>query len=335
MINPEFKGKSFILVIPNDFGIYEVFNKNLVHFGFNLISVVPQEFKYRNNKQRVTNFLYKTFAGTRRFKERLIKEFHSENVSNIISKIPEKSIDYVLVIRPDTLEKETLDKLMRVGKKVVAYQWDGLDRFPKVFEYINMFENFLIFDHNDYEKYKKQYPNLKLTENFHFDYDAGIVNKTKSDLVYYIGSYQEDRVKDLVYIVKELEKYPLKFNINLRNYSSKDLLNEKHIKFFREEVDYYTNLERTKNSKIILDFKVDIHDGLSLRFFEAMKYEKKVITNNKMVLNYDFYDPRNIFIMHHDPIEGLGEFIKSDYKKLSPELVDKYSFSSWLKEFVL
>ena len=84
-----------------------------------------------------------------------------------------------------------------------------------------------------------------------------------------------------------------------------------------------------------MDFKVLEHNGLSLRFFESLRYEKKIITNNKTVMEYDFYNPQNIFIIHHDDMSRLGEFISTPYKEISKEIVDQYSFSSWLSKYVL
>ena len=95
-------------------------------------------------------------------------------------------------------------------------------------------------------------------------------------------------------------------------------------------IDFSEYLKLVKNSKVLLDFKVKEHDGLSLRFFESLKYQKKIITNNKSVVEYDFYNPKNIFILHQDNVTDLKSFIFSDYDPLPIELVEKYSFSTWL-----
>lgn len=335
MIKTSFQGKTFILVIPNDFSIYEIFNDNLEKFGFNLISIVPQDFKYRSTRERVFNFFHKIFSQNKSYKQKLIKKFHSENIEAKINHLEEDSVDYVLVIRPDIVEKDTLNKLFKIGKKVVAYQWDGLDRFPKVFDCIRMFEKFLIFDQQDYDKYKSQHPNLQKCENFYFDFDYDYPINENSDIVYYIGAYYENRMAELILILRELEKYAVKFDINLRNHSSTIPKKEKNIKFFKEYTDFRTNLSWMKNAKVLLDFKVEEHNGLSLRFFEALKYNKKIITNNKTVLDFDFYDPQNIFILHHDDLNKLGDFLQSEYRKVPDEIVDQYSFSSWLNKYVI
>lgn len=67
-----------------------------------------------------------------------------------------------------------------------------------------------------------------------------------------------------------------------------------------------------KKSKTLIDFKRDEHDGLSLRFFEAM--HRKIITDNFSVKNYDFYHPNNIFVTNYVNLEGLVDFLQSPPK---------------------
>ena len=73
------------------------------------------------------------------------------------------------------------------------------------------------------------------------------------------------------------------------------------------------------------------HNGLSFRIFEAIKYEKKLITNNKTVKQYDFYHPNNIFVFEEDNFQGLENFLKVAYTPLSEEIKQKYSFTNWLR----
>ena len=134
---------------------------------------------------------------------------------------------------------------------------------------------------------------------------------------------------DVLYIVENLENLDLSMDIRLAYWKKIDFAN-KHIVFFKDVIDFSEYLKLVKNSKVLLDFKVKEHDGLSLRFFESLKYQKKIITNNKSVVEYDFYNPKNIFILHQDNVTDLKSFIFSDYDPLPIELVEKYSFSTWL-----
>jgi hypothetical protein len=335
MLEKSVEGKSFILIIPNDFKIYEIFEFNIQKIGFDLTSIVPADFKYENNFLRVKNFFLKNFFGNRTYKKELIRKFRSGHMCQEIGHLGEKSIDYILVIRPDIFDNETIQKLLNIGKKVVGYQWDGLKRYPEVFNFIPLFEKFLIFDENDYKNYHIQFPNIQLCDNFFFDFDDEAENCSKNNTIYYVGSYIENRIDDLIYAMDELAKFDVNFDINLKYFRSKKPINKPYIKFFKDNFTFRDNIKRLKAASIILDFKVLEHNGLSLRFFESLRYEKKIITNNKTVMEYDFYNPQNIFIIHHDDMSRLGEFISTPYKEISKEIVDQYSFSSWLSKYVL
>lgn len=89
-----------------------------------------------------------------------------------------------------------------------------------------------------------------------------------------------------------------------------------------------------KSSKALLDLKLKEHNGLSFRFFEALKYEKKLITDNPDVKNYDFYRQENIFIIGEDSEENLNNFIENPYQEIPAEIKNKYSFESWFKTLI-
>ena len=68
-----------------------------------------------------------------------------------------------------------------------------------------------------------------------------------------------------------------------------------------------------------------------MRVFEAIGYDKKLITTNDTVVHYDFYRPSNIFVWDGKNIEALKAFMQQPYEPLPPELKEKYSFSNWLR----
>lgn len=85
-------------------------------------------------------------------------------------------------------------------------------------------------------------------------------------------------------------------------------------------------------SKCIMDINNPKQNGLSFRPFHAMSMHTKVITTNEDIVNYDFYNPDNIYIMDFDnPILPPKEFFDSPYKELPAEIFEKYSLKSWCK----
>ena len=75
-------------------------------------------------------------------------------------------------------------------------------------------------------------------------------------------------------------------------------------------------------------------EGLTLRVLEALFYSKKLITNNKNIKKYDFYNPNNIFIWGVDDEKNLLNFINSDYITIEENILNRYSYDSWINRFI-
>lgn len=59
-----------------------------------------------------------------------------------------------------------------------------------------------------------------------------------------------------------------------------------------------------------------------------------MITNNKEIINEDYYNKNNIFIIDEDNINVPIEFINSPYEELPKEMVEKYYIDNWLNELL-
>jgi len=86
------------------------------------------------------------------------------------------------------------------------------------------------------------------------------------------------------------------------------------------------------DSRVLLDIAQPKQDGLSFRIFEAMIMEKKLITTNRSVTAYDFYNPNNIFIWQNETTIPAKEFFTTPYSPVSEEIVKKYSLENWVQQ---
>lgn len=321
--------KKIMLIMPPDFDVYMAVERNLQYVGFRQVVVLAPRFKC-TFKVRLLNFIQKRILGNKKYKKRLIAAFYAAAIDKAVRNMPEKSVDYAIVIRPDKIRIDTIRRLNEVACKVVGYQWDGLDRFPKVFEVIPLFERFFVFDPNDVPKYKAQFPNLLSCTNFYFDFPIpGIEVNAKE--VMYAGVYFDNRVDSLMNLINELEKYGFDFNVRLfwgRRNMPPEL---PHITFSTRGTSFLKYLESVQKAGLLIDIKACEHDGLSFRVFEAIKYSKKLITDNASVKRYDFYRPENIFVVENGCFDGLSEFLTTPNTPLREEIIQKYSFTNWLR----
>lgn len=89
-----------------------------------------------------------------------------------------------------------------------------------------------------------------------------------------------------------------------------------------------------KNSKVVLDIVFREQKGLTLRCFEALATETKIITNNPEIRKYDFYNSQNIFIFEDiEKIKNIPiDFFKDPYKKINEKIVENYSVEKFLND---
>lgn len=103
--------------------------------------------------------------------------------------------------------------------------------------------------------------------------------------------------------------------------------------FYREPLlPYRKVVDLVKKSDILLDYSNDPDNGLTLRAMEALFFGKKLITNNLEILDADFYDPANIYVLGRDK-RSFREFVNCPPEPVDPEIRDNYLLSNWLKRF--
>ncbi|MBO5635079.1 MAG: hypothetical protein J5907_06645 [Bacteroidales bacterium] len=103
--------------------------------------------------------------------------------------------------------------------------------------------------------------------------------------------------------------------------------------FYREKlIPYRKVIDYVKEADILLDYYIYPETGLSLRAMEALFFGKKLITNNLEILESDFYNPANIYVLDRDT-RSLREFIDCPLEPVNPEIRDRYLLSNWLKRF--
>ena len=104
---------------------------------------------------------------------------------------------------------------------------------------------------------------------------------------------------------------------------------EKSIRFQSKKIPLKNLLELYTETKIIVDIVQGNQSGLSFRVFEAMALDKKIITNNPNIKNYNFYNPNNILIID-DELQFDTPFFETDYTPIPNAIYNQYTIDSWV-----
>ena len=88
-------------------------------------------------------------------------------------------------------------------------------------------------------------------------------------------------------------------------------------------------------SKCILDIPYKGQSGLTIRTIESIGLHTKLITTNKSIREYDFYDENNIFIMDlKNNILPQEDFFENEYKEIDDTIFQRYNITYWTKKIL-
>ncbi|RQP08614.1 MAG: hypothetical protein EAS48_09670 [Chryseobacterium sp.] len=319
-----FEGKKIFVAVPYHFELPHRFKENLEHMGL-VVYLLPEVKDVKISLSDTIIHGYKKFIlGDRRHKahsKAIIRERYYNDFIDSLS-----TVDYALIVRPDLLSADTLQRIKAKAGKMVAYQWDGMDRFPLAKNLICEFDRFHVFDSRDLTTYSNCFP----ATNFYFDNLSGRCENS-TDNIFFVGSILQNRMREIEMLARFFTQNNFSPDIYLFDPGKKMSAPPDGIKIIHEAFSFEQNLRKLREARYLLDFKNPIHHGLSFRSFESVGFRKKLITNNELVAKYDFYHPDNIFILKDDSLEGLEEFMNKPYKELAPEIYVKYSFNNWIR----
>ncbi|WP_152287826.1 hypothetical protein [Flavicella marina] len=321
--------KKILFAAPNHFNLYKSIVKNFEFLGFEVTSlIIDGEIKYLNKKDKIINFFRKTCLGDKTYKSTtLYYKYKTLQTSETVKELMSHNFDYTFFIRPDMFPKEVVEKLTKLAKLNICYQWDGLDRYPEIYNYQKYFQRFFVFDKSDLTKNQNFLP---LT-NFYFDYDNPNNNTNCSTDIFFIGTFLQSRMPKIKTFIEKSQELNQKLNVLIYNQkksvASQYLING--ITYIDEFISYGETIAHIKDARIVLDFKTDDHNGLSFRTFEAIFYNKKLITNNPLVKAYDFYNPQNIFYWDGYNLDGYEAFLELPFAPIEASIKNKYSFTNW------
>ena len=319
-----------ILFIYKNQTLSKVFEKNLYKEGYDLEILFKEQFKQFRLTflQKIINIICRVFFKVNNYPIKADEENFKNFCKKSLKNLPQKKFDYCLVIRGDLIPEFFINHARKKKKKMVDYQLDGLSVSSKILDYQKYFDDIFVFDPDDVKKYPEAA--LHFLPNCYFG-EPDFSIPSEIDLLY-IGQYLDERNVQLKNLHQYLEEHQLSYTSHTSLYQGRDFIPLHHkILHHKISTTYQENIDFVKKSKTLIDFKRDEHDGLSLRFFEAMQYGKKIITDNVSVKNYEFYHPNNIFVTDFVHLDGILEFIQKPYHPLPETLIEQYGFKNWIK----
>lgn len=281
------------------------------------IDISKYEYNYKYPLEKTKNFFSKLLFNAN-IKKIKMEEFVLKKLCEIGKQ------DIILVIRPDRITKKTHIEIKKNTDKYIAYIYDSCNRFPINHLKKDIFDTIFSFDINDCKKFGFQHlsnyiylEKKELKQPVDFKTNLFIISSIdeRLPLLNKLANYCTNNKIKINFIIVGKKK-----PINLNNqivYTNKNI-------FFD---DLKLNLEE---AKIFLDLVRKGQNGLSFRIFEALSYQRKIITSNQSIKEYDFYNPNNILVIDEKQFSIPKSFLDTPYEPLSETIYEKYTIKNWV-----
>lgn len=247
------------------------------------------------------------------------------NIEYLLGEWKNKLDYYDIVVITDSIYNRIVARYVRgnTNARIIMWYWNPVIAAfpPNKIDAPNC--ELWSFDKNDCKNY-----NMRYNPTYYFFRQKIQEVQIKQD-VYFIGS-DKGRLGTLEEIEKHLKKYHITTNFHITKTKKSSDSGYK----YKEPIPYVEALENLKQSRVILDLLQYGQTGMSQRVMECLCYKKKLITNDVDIINYEFYNPANIFVIGVDSWDNILEFIYSPYQEVSSSIIDKYDFGTWCKRIV-
>lgn len=329
------RGKKILFLAPSFFGYENKIKLKMIEMGaivdFYDVRSVTSAFEKALLKISPNIFTIKTI----KYYDKILRENKG------------KDYDFVFIVKCDMISCQILDKIRKNYNNAFfcLYLWDSIKNQPGIQAKFKYFDKVLSFDRMDTEKHKNIiFRPLFFLDDYRRTEKHPVENKYEFDLSF-LGTIHSDRFA----IIKEINKICDKLGLNFFSfqhlqsdfiyYFYKILKNEfrdtSKNDFHYEKLDSVNISEIVDKSKVILDIQHPQQIGLTMRTIEMIGMNKKLITTNEDIKNYDFYDQQNILVINRKNIKIPKDFFDTEYRPIDKKTYEKYYIESWINDILL
>ena len=215
------------------------------------------------------------------------------------------------------------------------YYWDSLSVLKDDEGKRGYFDSIYTFDNVDYENNRESMNFLPL-----FYCDEYYKEKTCDDCdvdLRTIGSYKYNRYFEIKEIIDKnpdvkvdyvlYAKYMVFIHKLLRKkYRDVDVKSFVYKPLSKEQI-----IELYSHSRSVLDIPFKGQNGLTMRTFECLAMHTKIVTSNKNIVKYDFYDPDYIYLIDTDDYKLPSKEWFEKNVTVKKEIIEQYSIGNWIR----
>ena len=278
-----------------------------------------------------------TYTISNHLKIRSISNRIKSKHSILIATKCKENYDFIFVIKGGVITPKSLEIIRQKNKtaKTILYLWDSIKRMSNYKKIESYFDTIYSFDRvdalNDNKLkfkplfYRSEYKRDESNHSFLFD-------------LFFIGWAHSDRATLLQKIASILEEQKLKVKFfifvgKMSYYISKSIRTVCSMTI-QEPISPKEVVKYSTQSRAILDLAHPLQTGLTMRTIEVLfGINRKLITTNKDIANYSFYNENNILIINRENLEIPKSFFEKDFIPYPKEFIDSFFIENWVKDF--
>ncbi len=282
-----------------------------------------------------------------RFRPELVSTLSDAYFDRIIANARDYQYDVVFVIKGEAFSAQRIEQLRQSQPlaRFLYYSWDSLANFKNSKEKFACFDKVYSFDRRDCQDnqvrhlplfYVRAYEDLAVHQP--------VIQQDEVIDLLFLGSIHSDRYAVVQRIWQSAKRvmpqvklfayffYQSRWVFLLRKIFDAQFRLVPWNDVEWNSLDTSQTLSLVARCKIMIDIHHPRQSGLTMRTIESLGAQKKIITTNPDVVNYDFYCPKNVLVVDRLMPVIPAEFIQSPYVMPDQSVYAKYSLRCWLNE---
>ena len=276
--------------------------------------------------------------GMIRVKSRFYQKKVNRYYEKLWKQIKEKNYDYFLLIKGESVPQFFLKRFSdaNLSAQKIFYSYDAVTEYPKFLKLYPFFDKNFTFEPADAKKYNLHFRPLfflsdykKHKQNFKPEYDLVFIGSAHTDR-YLIG----EKIRELCANINRRTFFyyyaPGKVAFVLKKIFDRNLMTFDLEKLSFKKLSHGEISGIYEQAFAVLDINKPFLNGLTMRTFEALAANKKLITTNRDIRNYPFYSEENIHILNRNDLKIEKQFFDTVFKEIDNEVMEKMSLDSWI-----
>lgn len=321
--------KQILFVAPNFFGYEQEIKEEMEKLGGQVDLLLDRPFKSSFMKG-VTTVNPQMIMG-------IVKQYYQKK----LTKYGRSHYDLVFVINGQTLPLQILSQWRQAFPRAqfVLYVWDSIKNRQTIQKNFEFFDYCFSFDKNDVDFFGLNFHPLFFSRGFEnispqntSSYDVCFIGTAHTDrysVVSRMSQLFSKKIRFYKYLYLQAKWVYFYYKVTNPTFKS-STINE----FSFSSLDKKIVQQIFMQSISILDIEHPLQTGLTMRSLETLGAKKKLITTNKNIVDYDFYNPENILVLDRNEPKIREEFFYEPYKEIDDLIYKKYTLSGWLDKIV-